>query len=621
MHFEKRKPVRVSLFVKFAVCIMLVGIVPVGLFATVMQNRMVDTYLDRLQATYEEALSYVSYAIEARLDGYNELSKFCYYYDYSSKGSFEYDYRKYDNLRLILTGEAFPDESDPGRRIRQEVGLFLYYLNKVDSNIEATHFFYAPEGRKPVLFHRGNYNNQLFNDEALLQELSIEDLERESRQILLYPTHSFGYTRFTGNIQQVFTVGRNYFDLTRAIGQERYVGTLFIDLNLSEFDRVFADLEISPDIVLYVVDDAGNCYFSTNRDLTGQNLRQDGIDYDAPIQEGMLLSQEIGDYGLTVWLRSSEIPIEAEIDRIRNLTYLCLLLSLTALFIGSIFFSRRLTQPIRAIMSEMTKVETGQFKEQIPVTSHDELGELTARFNQMTVQLENYTNQVYVARIQQTEAELTALKSQIYPHFLYNTLEVIRMTAVSHQDEMVGRMVEALSDQIRYLIGTAGDVVPLHTEVDILQKYIYLVNCRFGNKVEFQFSCEGLMDVEIPKLVLQPLVENAFIHGIRPMKGRGCIRLLAQRDSDDVVLTVLDNGVGMTPETVGSIKVLLSSGQPGQKHDYQWERIGLKNVHDRLRYLYGEGYGISLFSTPGMGTVIKVTIPRNLKGDTNGEGE
>ena len=113
--------------------------------------------------------------------------------------------------------------------------------------------------------------------------------------------------------------------------------------------------------------------------------------------------------------------------------------------------------------------------------SAGELGELTARFNRMTEELEHYTNQVYVARIQQTEAELTALKSQIYPHFLYNTLEVIRMTALGRQDEMVGRMVEALSDQIRYLIGTVSDVVPLRSEVDILEKYIYLINCRFDN--------------------------------------------------------------------------------------------------------------------------------------------
>ncbi len=350
MRVKKREPVRVSLVVKFAVCIMLVGIFPVGLVATVMQSHMVETYLDRLQITYEEALSYVSYAVEARLDSYNELSKFCYYYDYSSAGSFDYDYRKYDNLRLILTGEAFPEESDPSERIRQEVELFLYYLNKTDPNIETAHFLYAPEGEEPVIFHRGNYSNRLFDDRDFLQEFSVDALDRESRQMLIYPTHSFGYVHFTDGTRQVLTVARNYFDLTRAVGKERYVGTLFIDLNLREFDRVFANLKLPPDIVLYVVDRAGNCCFSTDETLTGRNLRQTGVDYDAFQQDGMLLSQQIGSYGLTAWLRLSRIPIEAEIGSIRDLMYLCLLLSLAALFAGSVFFSRRLTRPIRAIM-------------------------------------------------------------------------------------------------------------------------------------------------------------------------------------------------------------------------------------------------------------------------------
>lgn len=611
MRFPKR-PVRVSLFVKFAVCIMLVGIIPVGLLVTVMQNRMIDAYRASLQSTYAEALSYAAYSIEARLNACNDLSKFCYYYDYSSEGSFSYDYMKFDTLRTILTGEAFPGEENPAERTVREMELFLHYLNKTNANIEATHFLYAPEGKAPVLYHRGNYSNRLFDDDAFLREIGADSIDRDSRRMLLFPTHSFDYVRFSSGTKNVLTVGRNYYDLTRSIGQERYVGTLLIDLNLREFDKVFENLQLSPDSAFYVTDGGGNCFFSSDASLVGADLRALGVAFDAPAQDGLALSRPVEGYGLTVWLRLSGTPIEAQIRSIQRLMYLCILFSLAALLIGSTFFSRRLTQPIRTIMNEMAKVETGQFKEQLPVTSNDELGELTARFNQMTAELEHYTNQVYVARIQQTEAELTALKSQIYPHFLYNTLEVIRMTAVGHSDEMVARMVEALSDQIRYLIGTVSDVVPLRSEVDILEKYIYLINCRFGNKVEFQFSCDTLMDVEIPKLVLQPLVENAFIHGVKPMQGKGRIQLLAQRVGGDIVLTVLDNGVGMTAEALRGVEALLASDQPGRKNEYQWEGIGLKNVHDRMRFLYGPEYGVSLFSTPGMGTVVKVTVPGNL---------
>lgn len=614
-----RKPRRVSLFVKFAVCIMLVGIIPVGLLVTVMQDRMIAAYRVSLQQTYEEALSYAAYSIQTRLDTFNNLSKFCFFYDYSADGAYHFDYRRFDTLRTILTGEAFPDEEDPAARTAREMELFLHYLNKTDPSIEATHFLYAPEGAAAVLYHRGNYTNTLFRDEAFLQAIGADTLDRDSRKMLIFPTHPFDYAAISDGTDLVITVGRNYYDLTRAIGQERYVGTLLIDLSLREFDEVFEHLAFSPGSTIYLLDAGGSCCFSTDKSQIGQRLS--APEQPAPpAGDGLLLTQKVEGYGLTLWLCLNNIPIEGQIRSIRQLIYLCILFSLVALGAGSVFFSRRLTRPIRRIMNEMAKVETGQFKEQIPVTSNDELGDLTARFNQMTAQLEHYTNQVYVARIQQTEAELNALKSQIYPHFLYNTLEVIRMTAVGHQDEMVGRMIEALSDQIRYLIGTVSDLVPLKSEIDILQKYIFLINCRFDDKVEFQFSCDGLMDIQIPKLVLQPLVENAFIHGIKPMRAKGRIQLEARRSGGKLELTVLDNGVGMSAGALHGIEALLASDQPGRKNEYQWESIGLKNVHDRMRYLYGPGYGISLFSTPGMGTVIKVTLPGELQAEPAEKG-
>ena len=293
--------------------------------------------------------------------------------------------------------------------------------------------------------------------------------------------------------------------------------------------------------------------------------------------------------------------------------WLMVALAVAALVFGSMFFSRKLTQPLRTIMQHMGAVEAGDFTGRIPVTSNDELGDLTERFNQMSAELDNYTKQVYLSKIKQTEAELNALKSQIYPHFLYNTLEVIRMTAVGRNDRMVADMIEALSDQIRYVIGTVNDLVPLGREVDILTKYVYLLNCRFSDKVTFSYNCAHLENRLIPKLILQPLVENAFIHGIKPMDGPGHIQLMAEQNDNRITLTVMDNGVGMDEEAQNKLYALRDSDQPGRKKNDEWASIGRKNVHDRLRYLYGSGYGISLYSTPGVGTVVKATIPADLQ--------
>nr|WP_317399528.1 sensor histidine kinase [uncultured Gemmiger sp.] len=607
---KPNRPFRISLFAKFAVVTILLGILPIVLLTTVMQRRMLSEYRDSLETVYEDAISYSAYSIRARLDDYTDLSKFCYYYNYSSQGDFSYDYNNYDNLHKILTGEYFKGSTNVQESIRREMGLFLNYLNKTDPNIEASHFVYAPQGATPVSYHMGNYNNSYFNDELFLEMVNYSQLDTTSRNMLLIPTHKLDYIRFRGSrTEYVLTVGRNYYDITGSVGNEKYLGTLLIDLRTDTFDQLFETLNLTEGGTVYVTDNDGHCYFSSDASLVGQTL---DVSLD-PDHGEMRLSEEIPEYGLTVWCTQSRLPIETQIQAMRRVMALVTALSLVCLLLGAMFFSRRLTQPLRNIIQHMGQVESGNFSGRIPVTSNDELGDLTRRFNRMSAELDTYTKQVYISKIKQTEAELNALKSQIYPHFLYNTLEIIRMTAVSRQDNMVAEMVEALSDQIRYVIGTVNDLVPLRKEIDILNKYVYLLNCRFNNKVSFSCSCGRLTDCLIPKLILQPIVENAFIHGIKPMDGPGHIQLGAETVEDKIVLTVMDNGVGMTKEEVNRIYALLDSDQPGEKKDYEWGSIGLKNVHDRLRYLYGSEYGISLFSTPGVGTVIHVTIPGNLR--------
>lgn len=605
------KPRRVSLFAKFTLVILLLGIVPIVLLVSVMQNRMLTEYRASLEAAYEDAIAYSAYSIRARLDTYTDLSKFCYYYNYSSQGDFSYDYNNYDNLRRILTGEAFPGAEDVDDSINREMGLFLHYMNMTDANIEASHFVYAPAGTDHAIsYHLGNYNNALFDSDAYLQAVDFEHWDTESRKMGLVPTHALNYIAFRGSrTPYVFTVGRNYYDLTGVVGHEKYLGTLFLDLRTDVFDKLFATLNLTDGGTVYVTDAAGHCFFSSDSTLVGQTL-----DLNAETPAGtMLLSESIPEYGLTVWCSQSRTPIETQLRAMQRAMWLVVGLAVAVLVLGSMFFSRKLTQPIRTIMEHMGAVEAGDFTGRIPVTSSDELGDLTERFNQMSAELDNYTKQMYLSKIKQTEAELNALKSQIYPHFLYNTLEVIRMTAVSRQDPMVADMIEALSDQIRYVIGTVNDLVPLGREVDILTKYIYLLNCRFSDKVTFSYQCSHLENQLIPKLILQPIVENAFIHGIKPMDGPGHIQLMAERNEQRITLTVMDNGVGMDEEALNSLYALLDSDQPGHKENYEWASIGLKNVHDRLRYLYGNDYGISLYSTPGVGTIVKATLPADLQ--------
>jgi len=261
------------------------------------------------------------------------------------------------------------------------------------------------------------------------------------------------------------------------------------------------------------------------------------------------------------------------------------------------------------MMDRMSEIETGNFKVELPVTSGDEIGILSKRFNRMSRELENYINQSYVAHMKQAEAEMTALKSQIYPHFLYNTLEVIRMTALEKEDTVVSEMIEALSTQIRYMIGPMQDMVPMEQEVDIIRKYVYLLNCRIKGKVKLVVELNGLGGQGVPKLILQPIVENAFVHGIKPKDGSGNVLISAEHTENLLEISVMDNGVGMDEDALIRLRTLLLGNEPGIKNEHNWQSIGLKNVHDRIRYLFGEGYGIEVTSTPAVGTMVRIMMP------------
>lgn len=195
------------------------------------------------------------------------------------------------------------------------------------------------------------------------------------------------------------------------------------------------------------------------------------------------------------------------------------------------------------------------------------------------------------------------------------------MTAMENQDHKVSEMIEALSVQIHYLIGTVQDMVPLEEEIRIVRKYIYLLNCRISGKIRLFIKTDSLEGILVPKLILQPIVENAYVHGIKPGKGNGSISIDMQIDGDgrDMVLSVIDNGIGMDQDALEKIRELLEGDDPGIKNEYNWQSIGMKNIHDRLRYLYGEDYGIQVTSHPNVGTIVEARLPviRGGKDDEN----
>ena len=596
-----------NLYHKFALTMILLGLLPMLLLTTFIANRMIRDYTQALSIQYEQASEYVLSGMETVLDSYNTISKMPYFYNLGV-GNGADSYLSFDHFRKILTGEEYEPESMEQDRQRDMQG-FLQYLQSVDGYINSVHVLSSGNGSEDMAFHYSVYNTFFNNEEKFEELVEYGTLDKENKNLMLIPPHTTAY--YYGNQERVFTVARNYFDLRGPVGKTPYVATIFLDVDIKRIDKIFGSVEFTGNEQIYVVDEDGKCFYSNNDDVIGSNLAQNLQDIQKD-EDWFVVSADGKKYGLSVYICMDAGVAFSDIRKMQRLMYGCILLSILLLFAGSFYFSDRLTKPMQRLVNQMKKVGKGNFDIEIPVQSSDEIGALAESFNEMSRELKKYIDQSYLAQIRQNEAELTALKSQIYPHFLYNTLEIIRMTALEDEEKSkVPEMIEALSQQIHYIIGPMQDLVPLEQEITIVRKYVYLLNCRIKGKVKLMVNAQGASMIQVPKLILQPLVENAYVHGIKPKQGSGSIMIEAHRKGDTLEISVMDNGVGMNQDGIDKILRLLEGDAPGIKNQYNWQSIGLKNVHDRIRYLYGEEYGIQITSTVGVGTMICVVLPWN----------
>lgn len=201
--------------------------------------------------------------------------------------------------------------------------------------------------------------------------------------------------------------------------------------------------------------------------------------------------------------------------------------------------------------------------------------------------------------------ELKALQSQVNPHFLFNTLTTIAGLAVFEGAEQTNRLVQALSRLLRYSLRKIGQTVTLQEEMEHVRDYLAIQKARFGDRIKVNIDiAEDTSQAHIPVLTLQPLVENAIIHGLESQED-GCLSLLGCVEDERVVIQIVDNGVGIEPERLSEIQELRAN-MSGRSHT---TGLGFSNVHKRLQHFFGSSYGLRLESAPDNGTKVIVTIP------------
>ena len=257
----------------------------------------------------------------------------------------------------------------------------------------------------------------------------------------------------------------------------------------------------------------------------------------------------------------------------------------------------------------MDKIKAGKLETRVDIRSNDELGVLAEGLNNMTEQLQKHIEKVYISEIRQKEAQIKALTAQIQPHYLYNTLDAIRMSAITNDDHDTALMLESLSAQMRYLIGDARSLVTLKEELDSIRNYFIIIQIRYENAVQLEINGKNeTLKCRIPRLTLQPIIENSVKYGISP-RGEGSIAVYTEKKQEYLEITVLDDGVGMDGETLAYVNGVLKGTVIQERTEERRFSIGLKNIEDRIKLQFGDCYGIRLDSTPGLGTLVHVKLP------------
>lgn len=214
-------------------------------------------------------------------------------------------------------------------------------------------------------------------------------------------------------------------------------------------------------------------------------------------------------------------------------------------------------------------------------------------------------------KILKKQAQYLALQNQINPHFLYNTLECIRSEAIVNKIDTVAKMTEALATFFRYTISDLDRLVPVSAELDNINNYYTIQHYRFGNRLSLKIDMEGdndrILELYVPKLTLQPVVENAVFHGIEKKAGAGEVIIHFILTQQRLLIQVSDNGVGMQPDILGTLNERLARNIPSS--DTEKGGIAVSNVNERIKLLFGDTYGIYIRSIPGEGTDVNITLP------------
>lgn len=430
----------------------------------------------------------------------------------------------------------------------------------------------------------------------------------------------------------LMSLGKKVLDINNG----KPIGIIVVDIKLEFVKSELKTVNLFQQGKVVLTDNRGvilyHPYYPTDAILTERwvtlfHERSFYLGNDTNNTQNLFIQREMAS---TRWMLYGIVPyklISNEIVSIQSKVLMYCLLMLLAISLITVFLRNLIVKPLQKLQRLMRAVESGNFNIQANSSRNDEIGQLERSFNIMIGKIKELIERVYVvklsesrAQLLQKEAELEALQARITPHFLNNTLHSISWFAEKKGVREIPLIIDALSSMLRYSLDNSTKLVRLEDEFNYLNRYAEIIDFRYGGKIDFIYSVpEALSQVVIPRLTLQPIIENAVKYAFDDSEKRNRIIVnLYKQSADTVIIEIVDNGRGIEPQLLfeinGGLKIPakgsleFDGSDPSEHH----QGMGLINVNHRLKLCFGDSYGLSLESTPGRGTAVILRIPIGL---------
>lgn len=451
----------------------------------------------------------------------------------------------------------------------------------------------------------GRSGVQFINDRYLkdgyLREPFIKEILYKSGEHVTVGVHR---DRLTNKKEYVVSVGRSISD--PYTGEN--IGVILVNLDIEKLKQLWSSIHFTDHTEFYLLDKENRLIYSSDQSDIGHHANtvfKDHIKYEDSQEEVTIDGKEsfllssVSD--VSGWRAVTVIP-KSELFQLLN-TILQLMLIIIAVglllsIVASIYIATSITKPLSVLEAKMQRVSEGDLDVKVGLTGGD-IGRISSTIDAMLQQIRGLISRIYTEESEKRNLEMLAMQSQIRPHFMYNTINVIKWMAKMQGASGIEEALNSFSSVIKFTAKTEGDLVTVREETDFIKDYVQILDLRYFNKFEVRYEFdENVLEYKTLKFLLQPLIENAVFHAFDEIEDKGLLEVKVYQEDESLIFIVKDNGSGMSEGT-------LDDSQSAQKLN----SIGINNIQKRIELNFGGEYGLFLSSEKNQGTIAKIILP------------